>query len=109
MILKILTDRQGKEKNVFYDEWNYFDNIVSASSYFDEGSETAVVRCVFRDESCITFSILNVAYLMSDTGKTIERFVPAKVEDIGNADDAVYPTLQEAVEVAKKRSLNEED
>lgn len=101
MILKTLDYRQGKEQSHVYEEWNYFDNIVSASSYFDEDTKMTVVRCVFRDESVITFSIPNVAYLMSDTGKTIEKIVPVDVEELGDTEP-VYNTLQEAVAKAMR-------
>ena len=100
MILKKLDCRQGKEQNYVVDEWNYFDNIVTASVYFDEGSQSTVVRCVFRDENCITILISNVAYLMSDTGQTIEKIIPAKVKELGDSEPVNVP-LPKAVEAAK--------
>ena len=101
MILKTLDYRQGKEQNNVFEEWNYFDNIVNASSYYDEDIKLPVVRCKFRDESMVTIAIPNVAYLMSDTGKTIEKIVPADVEELGDTDP-VYNTLQEAVDKAMR-------
>ena len=101
MILKTLVYRQGKEQNHFFDEWNYFDNIVSASNYFDENTKSTVVRCVFRDDSVITFDIPNVAYLMSDAGKTIDRIAPASVEELGETEP-IYNTLQDAVAEAMR-------
>ena len=106
MILKILDYRQAEENSGVYEEWNFFDNITSASNYFDDRSKTTVVRCQFRDGSVVTFSVLCVAYLMSDTGKTIEKIVGACVEELGDTDEAVYNTLQEAVEVARKESIS---
>ena len=103
MILKILDYKQGKEQNNVYEEWNYFDNIVNASAYFDEDIKMSVVRCSFRDGSVVTVSVPNVAYLMSDTGKTIEKIVAADVEELGETDP-VYNTLQEAMNVAMKES-----
>ena len=100
MILKMRTQREGKEANVLYDEWNYFDNIESASNYYDEGSGNSVVRCGFRDGSVVTFSILDVAYLMSDAGKTIEKLYAAVRDSDTEAEDA-YSTLQDAVSAAK--------
>lgn len=105
MILKILDYRQGKEQNHVFEEWNYFDNITSASNYYDEGVKMTVVRCTFRDGSLVTFSIPNVAYLMSDTGKTIEKIVAADVEELGDTDP-VYNTLQDATAVAKRESIS---
>lgn len=99
MILKNLDYRQGKEQSDVYEEWNYFDNIESASNYFDEEIKMTVVRCRFRDGNLVTIAVPNVAYLMSDTGKTIEKIVAATVEELGDTEP-VYNTLQEAVAVA---------
>lgn len=100
MILKMLDYRQGKEQNSAYEEWNYFDNIVSASNYYDEDVKMTVVRCNFRDGNCVTFSIPNVAYLMSDNGKTIEKIMAANVEELGDTEEAVYNTLLDAAQAA---------
>lgn len=100
MILKTLDLRKGKEANVLYDEWNYFDNIVSASNYFDEGCGMTVVRCSFRDGNNVTIAIPHEAYLMSDNGKTIERIYAAPVEPADSTDEGVYPTMQDAVNKA---------
>lgn len=99
MILKTLDYRQGKEQNNVFEEWNYFDNIVSASNYYDEEVKMTVVRCRFRDDSIVTFSIPNVAYLMSDAGKTIEKIVAVDVEELGDTDP-VYNRLQDAAAAA---------
>lgn len=96
MILKTLDYRQSREQNGVFEEWNYFDNIDNASTYFDEEVKMTVVRCSFRDGNLVTISIPNVAYLMSDTGKTIEKIVAADVEELGDTDP-VYNTLQEAM------------
>lgn len=101
MILKILDYRQDKEQNAVFDEWTYLDNIVSASVTYDEGSKSTVVRCRFKDDNLVTISILNVAYLMSDTGKTIEKIIPADVEELGDTEP-IYNHLQDAVNVAMK-------
>lgn len=101
MILKTLDYRQGKNQNDVYEEWNFFDNIVSASNYYDEEIKLPVARCRFRDDNIVTFAIPNVAYLMSDTGKTIDKIVPADVEEIGETEP-IYNTLQEAVAEATK-------
>ncbi len=102
MILKTLDYRKSKHDNGVYEEWNYFDNIVNASNYFDEDTKMTVVRCTFRDGNIITFAIPNVAYLMSDTGKTIEKIMAADVEELGNTEDAIYNTLQDAINAASK-------
>lgn len=102
MILKTLDYRESKNHSGAYEEWNYFDNIVNASSYFHEDTKMTVVRCTFRDGNIITFAIPNVAYLMSDTGKTIEKIMAANVEELGDTEDAVYNTLQDAINDALK-------
>ena len=101
MILKILDYRQGKEQNDVYEEWTYLDNIVNAAVFFDEESKMTVVRIKHKDNDPITISIPNVAYLMSDTGKTIEKIVGASVDEIGDTEP-IYNHLQDAVEEAKK-------
>ena len=103
MILKTLDYRQGKEQNCVYDEWNYFDNITSASVFFDESCKMTVVRCAFRDGNTITFAIPNVAYLMSDTGKTIEKIMAANVEELGDTEETVYNTLLDAANAAMEK------
>ena len=102
MILKTLDYRHHKHENGVYEEWNYFDNIVSASNYFDEDDKMTVVRCQFADGNCVTIAIPCVAYLMSDSGKTIDKILGATVKELGDTDEAVYPTMQEAVEAARK-------
>ena len=64
-----------------------------------------VVCCRFRDESVVTIAVPNVAYLMSDTGKTIEKIVPADVEELGDTEP-IYNTLQDATAVAMKESIS---
>lgn len=86
MILKTLDYRKSEHHSGVYEEWNYFDNIVSASNYFDEGSKMTVVRCKFHDGNFVTIAIPNVAYLMSDTGKTIEKIYTANVEELGDTE-----------------------
>ena len=100
MILKTLDYRQSQNQSSVYDEWNYFDNIVNASTFFDEGCKMTVVRCTFRDGNIVTIAIPNVAYLMSDAGKTIEKIMAANVEELGDTEGAVYNTLQDAINAA---------
>ena len=97
MILKVLDFKQSEKESVMYDVWNYFDNITSASHFYHEGAESVVVRCTFRDGNTITFDIPYEAYLMSDTGKTIERIYNAGKP--GAANEA-HETLQDAVDCA---------
>ena len=98
MILKIKDYMKSENQNVMLDVWNYFDNITSASNFYHEGSKETVVRCTFRDGNTVTFDILYEAYLMSDTGKTIERIYAAKKESDGETER--FETLQAAVDHA---------
>ena len=100
MILKTLDYRQSQNQSSVYDEWNYFDNIVNASTFFDEGCKMTVVRCTFRDGNIVTIAIPNVAYLMSDAGKTIEKIMAANVEELGDTEGAVYNSLLDAINAA---------
>ena len=92
MILKILDHRKGKQDNHYFEEWTYFDNIQSASAYYDENCKEAVVRCAFKDGNDITFTITDVAYLMSDTGKTVDRLTAA----VKDTEQDAFPTLMDA-------------
>lgn len=102
MVLKNLDYIPHKHENGVYEEWTYFDNIVSASNYFDEDTKMTVVRCKFQDGNLITLAVPCVAYLMSDSGKTIDKIFGANVEELGDTEDAVYPTMQDAVEYARE-------
>ena len=68
MILKTLTHDHGNQ-----DVWNWYDNIDSASAYFDEENQMAVVAVHFKDvDANITIAIDDVAFLCNDNGQTIE-------------------------------------
>lgn len=101
MILKTLDYRKGKHENHAYEEWTYVDNIAEASCYFDEDIKMTVVCCSFKDGDKVTVSIPNVAYLMSDSGKTVDRFVAANVEELGDTEP-VYNTLVDALAAARE-------
>lgn len=79
MILKTLTHDHG-----LGDCWNWYDNIESASAYFDEGSDMSCIRIKFKDsDASITIGITDVAYLCNDQGQTIERLLPKKtIKDV---------------------------
>ena len=82
MILKTLTHDHGSS-----DTWNYYDNIESASVYFDEECGESVVALKFKDcDGFITLAITDVAYLCNDVGKTIERLRPAVKEGSKEAE-----------------------
>jgi hypothetical protein len=73
MILKTLTHDHGSS-----DVWNYYDNIDSASVYYDENiGEVVVSMASDAYEGFITLAVPEGAYLLNDNGQTIERIRPA--------------------------------
>lgn len=72
MILKTLTYVKGDEPC-----WNFYDNISSASVYFDVENEMSCVKIIYKDMADpVTIAIANVAYLCNNEGKTIEVLHP---------------------------------
>ena len=98
MILKVKDYMDSTEFAGVLDVWNYFDNITSASNFYHEGTKSVVVRCSFRDGNTVTIDIPYEAYLMSDSGKTIERIIPHKEGVTHDPEGDIYPTLQDAIE-----------
>lgn len=73
MILKTLTHDRGSS-----DCWNFYDNIETASVYYDEASKMSCIAVTVKhctDE--IVLCITDEAYLCNDAGQTIERLRPA--------------------------------
>lgn len=104
MILKTLDYRPSKHSSGALEEWNYFDNISSASNYFNEESGNTCVRCNFNNGDYVIIDIPCVAYLMSDSGKTIDKIYGAVKESLPDpvtGEERVFPTMQDAVDSAK--------
>lgn len=81
MILKTLTHDRGQS-----DCWNWYDNIESASAYFDESADEACIALRFKDSSEeIVIAITDIAYLCNDHGQTIEKLLPKKRDSIRSA------------------------
>lgn len=81
MILKTLIHDRGTS-----DCWNFYDNIESASTYYDENSHSSCVAIRYKGaSSAVVISITETAYLCNDQGKTIEVLRPA-VKDNRNRD-----------------------
>ena len=102
MILKMLDYEQMKHENAEKESWTFFDNINSARVTYDEDTKETVVSCTFKGEGGVTtFVVKHLAYLMSDAGKTIDRFRAAAYDRMeAEADNAPCKTLQEAVNIA---------
>lgn len=74
MILKTLTHDHGNS-----DCWNWYDNIESASAYFDEAADLACISVKFKGcNESIVIGITEPAYLCNDQGQTIEKLMPKK-------------------------------
>lgn len=56
--------------------WEYFDNITSASAYYDESIGRNCVALYFGNdcEDGMIIPVNKQAYLMNDNGKTIDKF-----------------------------------
>lgn len=81
MILKTLTHDRGNS-----DCWNYYDNIESASVFYDENAKESCVAVRFCDaDADVVIALQDVAYLCNDRGQTIEKLQPAlKKQDVGS-------------------------
>lgn len=87
MILKTLTHDHGES-----DCWNWYDNIESASAYFDEGADMACVSIKFKgSDPAIVIGLKDAAYLCNDQGQTIEKLLPKRIEQ--NAKD-IHPWVR---------------
>ena len=83
MILKTLTHDRGNS-----DCWNYYDNIESASVFYDEKSERACVAIMPKDGDFeIVLALNDVAYLCNDQGQTIEKLRPAVRDEETKPED----------------------
>ena len=60
------------------DCWVFYDNIATASYYYDKETKSAVVGLVFNGcDKAVTVPIERCAYLCNDRGETIEKFYRA--------------------------------
>ena len=86
MILKTLTHDRGSS-----DCWNYYDNIESASVFFDEGSQLSCIAVHFKGtDSEVVLGLTDTAYLCNDKGQTIEKLRPAvKRTDSGKSTQPI--------------------
>lgn len=81
MILKTLTHDRSSS-----DCWNYYDNIESASVFFDEGSQMSCIAVRFKGEdSEVVLGLTDTAYLCNDKGQTIEKLRPSVKQMENNA------------------------
>lgn len=72
MILKYRTTREGECSS--YDMWNYIDGITNCSVFFDDDPSRECTCIEFGDGQNHTILALHdEAYLINDSGKTIEK------------------------------------
>ena len=99
-ILKIV-DFEERENNAGVNEVaNFIDGIAHASVFFSEATGNPAVRCTIGDAD-VTFDVPFSAYLMNDSGKTIEKIVKHESE-VSKAGP--IKTLHEAIDKAVTQS-----
>lgn len=103
MILKVVNYEKRNEENGAYEVSDYIDGITNASVTFDESIGLPVVKCTIENSAAISISVPNVAYLMNNNGKTIERIASEKVNI--PEDEIVFPELHSALDEAIARSI----
>ena len=73
MVLKWLTYEKDSKGDGYHEIWNFVDNVKEASVYWDDKITCTCVKVLFRDGDSQVFAIHNEGYILSDSGKTIER------------------------------------
>lgn len=82
MVLKWLTYEKDSKGDGYHEIWNFVDNVKEASVYWDDKITCTCVKVSFRDGESQVFAVHNEGYILSDTGKTIERVkVPEWVQN----------------------------
>lgn len=73
MVLKWLTYERDSKGDGYHEIWNFVDNVKEASVYWDDKITCTCVKVSFRDGDGQVFAVQNEGYILSDSGKTIER------------------------------------
>lgn len=73
MVLKWLTYEKDSKGDGYHEIWNFVDNVKEVSVYWDDKITCTCVKVSFRDGDSQVFAIHNEGYILSDSGKTIER------------------------------------
>lgn len=80
MILKTFTHDRGDSGC-----WNFYDNIESASCYYNANTEHFCVDVMFRGSIVkTTIELTEPAYLCNDKGQTIEKLYPKALKYSSN-------------------------
>lgn len=104
MILKVVSYERREGKEGVWETANYIDRIINASISFDDDADLPYVKCTLENSAVISISVPNVAYLMNDSGKTIEKIKAPEVCLPGESPE-VFPDLHEAVNAAVNASM----
>lgn len=73
MVLKWLTYEKDSKGDGYHEIWNFVDNVKEASVYWDDKITCTCVKVSFRDGDSEVFAVQNEGYILSDSGRTIER------------------------------------
>lgn len=101
MILKIMS--YEIKNGVSYDIADFIDKITHASVKANDDIKMPEVRCTFENGANVTISVPNVAFLMNDSGKTIEKIF----NGYNNESKETLSCLHEAIDFAKDKSLED--
>lgn len=101
MILKIMS--YEIKNGVSYDIADFIDKITHASVKANDDIKMPEVRCTFENGANVTISVPNVAFLMNDSGKTIEKIF----NGYNNESKETLSCLHEAIDFAKYKSLED--
>lgn len=73
MIFKWLTYDIDSEDNGYYEIWHFVDNVKESYVFWNEEAKCTCIHLSFKDGDYKVFDVQNGGYLLSDSGKTIER------------------------------------
>ena len=73
MVLKWLTYEKDSKGDGYHEIWSFVDNVKESSVYWDDKITCTCVKVSFGDGDSKVFAVHNEGYILSDSGKTIER------------------------------------
>lgn len=100
MILKVVNYEKREGKDGAWEVANYIDGVINASVTFDDEEGFPAVKCSIENGTVISISVRNIAYLMNNNGKTIDRIACDGYEKGEN-----YPQIHDAIDAAIAGSL----
>lgn len=93
MIFKWLTFEKDNDGKNYHDVWHFVDNVKEVSVFWNEDTKCTCASVWFGDgREMVTYAVHNAGYLLSDSGKTIERVkVPEWVKQPEDKPDGEWP------------------